>query len=137
MMKQLTIGIVVLGMSVLAYGGKQERDLVTKEVAPAISTAEAKFKSQCGCEVKITLDESALKTMDELRSAKHMAEHITEGVESYCTDAPSKKAICQMRTLTFTKGKPAGFTFKSGAGVATTDGQTSCGWEQITRELDK
>lgn len=136
-MKQLTIGFVVLGMSVLAYGGKQERDLVTKEVAPAISTMQGKLKSQCGCDVKVTLDDSALKTMDELRGAKHMAEHITEGVEKYCSDAPSKKAICQMTTLTLTKGKPAGFTFKSGAGVATTDGQSSCSWEQITRELDK
>lgn len=135
-MKHMTIVIVVLGMSLAAYAGKQERDLMSKEVAPAVSTAEGKFKSQCGCDVKITVDDS-LKTMDELRSAKHMAEHITEGVEGYCTDAASKKAICQLKTLTFTKGKPAGFSFKGGAGVATTDGQTSCSWEQITRELDK
>jgi hypothetical protein len=66
-----------------------------------------------------------------------MAEHIAEGIDGYCTDAASKKAVCQLRTLTFAKGKDAGFTFKGGAGIATTDGQSSCSWEQMTRELDK
>lgn len=136
-MKQTTIVIAALTMSLTAFAGKMERDLVTKDVAPAIATTEAKLQSQCGCAVKISLDETNLKSMDELRGAKHIAEHITEGVEKYCTDAPSKKAICQLKTLTLTKAKPAGFTFNAGAGVASTDGQQSCSWEQITRVLDK
>lgn len=137
MKKQLTIGVVVLGMSVLAYAGKMERDLTTKEVQPAIATAHNDLKTHCGCDVKITLDEANLKTMDELRGAKHIAEDISENVEKYCSDAASKKAICQMKTLTLTKGKPVGFTFNNGAGIATADGQSRCGWEQITRVLDK
>ena len=135
-MKQTTIALAVLTMSLTAFAGKMERDLVTKEVAPAIAETEAKFQSQCGCPVKITLDQGTLKSMDELRSVKHMAKNFTEGIDKYCTDAPSKKAVCQLRTLTFTKGV-AGFTFKAGAGVAMTDGQTSTLWEQVTRVLDK
>lgn len=136
-MKQTMILLAVIGISVAAYAGKQERDLMTKEVAPAVATAEGKFKSQCGCGVKIEVDENTLKSMDEIRAAKHMAEHVSEGIDKYCTDAASKKAICQLKTLKFTKGKPAEFTFKDGTGTATTDGQTSCSWEQMTRVLDK
>jgi hypothetical protein len=136
-MKQTTIVLAALTISLTAFAGKMERDLVTKEVQPAITTTEAKLQSQCGCAVKISLDDGNLKSMDELRGAKHIAEHITEGVAKYCTDAASNKAICQLKTLTLTKGKPAGFSFNAGAGTATTDGQEACSWEQITRVLDK
>jgi hypothetical protein len=136
-MRQITIGFAVLCMSLTAFAGKTERDLMTKQVVPAVTNAEAKLKSQCGCAVKITVDEATLKSMDDLRGARHIADAVAKGAEAYCTDAPSKKAICQMKTLTIAKAKPAGFTFKDGAGTATTDGQASCSWQQITRVLDR
>jgi hypothetical protein len=136
-MKQTMIVLAVLSISLAAYAGKQERDLMTKEVAPAVETAVNTLKSHCGCDVKISVDESNLKTMDELRQAERTAKSVSEGAEKYCTDAPSKKAICQLRTLVLTKGKSTAFTFKDGAGTATTDGHSYCSWGQMTRELDK
>jgi hypothetical protein len=136
-MRSYTTVFAVLCMSMTALAGKMERDLMTKQVAPAVASTQASFKAKCGCAVKIIVDDKSLTSMDELRATKHMAEHVQEGVEKYCTDAPSKKAVCQLQTLTFTKGKPAGFTFKAGAGIATTDGQTSCSWEQMTKVLDR
>jgi hypothetical protein len=137
MTKQTTIALAVLTMSLTAFAGKMERDYVTKEVAPEIATAQSTLQSSCGCAVNIALDQDNLKSMDELRGARYIAQHIAEGAQKYCTDAPSKRAICQLKTLTLTKAKPAGFSFNSGAGVASTDGQQSCSWEQITRVLDK
>lgn len=137
-MHRVYVGIAIaMAIPLAAYAGKQERDLLSKEVVPAVKNAEAKYKSACGCSLAITVDEANLKSMDELRGAKHIAEHLTEGIEKYCTDDGSKKALCQMKQLTLTKAKPAGFTFKDGKGVASTDGQSSCSFEQITRVLDK
>jgi hypothetical protein len=136
-MKQTTITLALLAISITAFAGKMERDLVTKDVQPAIDAAKETLQSSCGCTVAITLDQDNLKSMDELRGAKYIAQHISEGAKKYCSDAPSKKAICQLKTLTLTKAKPAGFTFNNGTGVASTDGQQSCSWDQITRVLDK
>jgi hypothetical protein len=136
-MKSYSIVFAVLCMSVTAFAGKMERDLMTKKVAPAVATAEANLKSSCGCAVKITVDETALTSMEELRGAQHIAEDIGKSVGKYCSDAASKKAICQLKTLSLTKSKDVGFTFKDGAGVATTDGNARCGWDQITKVLDK
>ena len=136
-MRSYSIVFAVLCLSVTAFAGKMERDLMTKKVAPAVATAEANLKTSCGCAVKITVDETALKSMDELRGAQHIAEDVAGSVGKYCSDDASKKAICQLKTLSLTKGKPAGFTFKDGAGVATTDGNERCGWNQIIKVLDK
>ena len=136
-MKKLLILSAILGISVVAFAGKQERDLMTKEVAPSIANAESVLKSKCGCSTKITIDEANITTMDDLRHAKSWGKWVAEGAAKYCTDDASKKAICQMKTVTFTKGKPAGFAIKDGAATATTDGQSTCSWEQMTRALDK
>jgi hypothetical protein len=66
-----------------------------------------------------------------------MAEDISKGAPKYCTDAASKKALCQLRTIVLTKSKPAEFTFKAGAGKLSHDGQAHATWEMITRVLDK
>jgi hypothetical protein len=136
-MRSYSTVLVVLCLSVPAFAGKMERDLMSKKVAPAVATAEATLKSGCGCAVKITVDETTLKSMDELRGAQHIAEDVSESAGKYCSDDASKKAICQLKTLSLTKGKPAGFTIKDGAGVATTDGNERCGWHQIIKVLDK
>lgn len=136
-MKRSMLVVSMMCISMTAFAGKAEREMMTKQVAPAVAAAEAMYKSACGCELTIKVDEETLKTKDELRNAKYMAERVTAGAKKYCTDEPSKKAVCQMKTLTLAKAKPASFTFKDGAGVATTDGQASCSWEMMTRQLDK
>ena len=86
---------------------------------------------------KRELDEANLKTIDESHGAAHVASNLAEGIVKYCTDDASKKAMCQLKSLTIAVSKPAGFTFKDGKGVATTDGNASCSFGQYTQVLDK
>ena len=136
-MKRVMVATGLMFLSLTAFAGKEERDMMSKEVMPAVQAAEAKFKESCGCPIKITVDEKTIKTKDDMYPAKHMAEYVTEGAPAYCNDAASKKAMCQMKTLTLAKAKEATFTFKGGNGIATTDGQSACSWEMMTREIDK
>jgi hypothetical protein len=124
-------------VSSTAFAGKEEREAMKNEVMPAVKAAEAKFKSSCGCALAITVDEATVKSTDDMYHVKHMAGWVADGAGAYCTDAASKKAVCQMRSLVFAKAAEAKFTFKGGKGVATTDGQSSCSWEMMTQELDK
>ena len=137
-MQRIYAGIAIaMAIPLVAFAGKRERDVMAKEVMPAVKDAMAKYKSACGCGVAITVDEPALTSIDDLHGAKYIAEHVSEGVEKYCSDDASKKAMCQLKSLSISKAKPAGFTFKDGKGVATTDGQSNCSFDQITHVLDK
>ena len=136
MFKNVVTALVMV-IPLVAFAGKAERDVMTKKVAPAAKDAEAKYKSSCGCTLTITIDETALKSKDDLYGAKFIVDGIGEGVVKYCSDDASKKAMCQLKSLTVTKSKPAGFTFKDGKGVASTDGQMNCSFGQITQVLDK
>lgn len=133
MNKLLTCAFLLLTTSV-ALAGKAEREYVKTDVTPAVKAAETAYKTSCGCALKIVVN---VKTMNELYQAKYTAEAITSGAESYCNDADSKKAVCQLKTLEIAKAKETGFSFKSGKGLASTDGKTYVNWEQITHELDK
>jgi hypothetical protein len=135
-MKRTFVIIPVLAMSLTALAGKEERDLMTKEVAPAVKQAETTYRAACGCPLAITVT-SSLKTMDELRQAKYLAESITEEAPKYCTDAASKKAMCQLKSLDVVKANESKFVFSNGKGTSFTDGQSYTGWEMITREIDK
>ena len=136
MFKHAVTAILIV-IPLVAHAGKRERDYMTKDVTPAVNDAMAKYKSACGCSVAITVDETTVKSRDEMGGIKFIAEGIAEGVVKYCTDDASKKAMCQLKSLTLTKSKPAGFTFKDGKGVASTDGQMNCSFGQITHVLDK
>ena len=131
------VAAIVMVIPLAAVAGKKERDEMAKQVVPAVKDAEAKYKSSCGCTVTITVDETTVKSKDDLFGVKYIAEHIAEGVVKYCSDDASKKAMCQLKSLTLTKAKPAGFTFKDGKGVASTDGNASCSFGQYTQVLDK
>jgi hypothetical protein len=135
--KLIAASLMVVSVSVTAFAGKRERDLMTKEVVPAVEEAQTTFQKSCGCPLVITVDEGTITSMDEIRSAKHMATDITEHVPKYCTDGASKKALCQMKTLTFTKAAEAVFTIKDGKGIATTTGQQRTSWEMMIAKLDK
>jgi len=123
--------------SITAFAGKAEREYMKSDVMPAVKKAQDNFKKFCGCALAIKVNESTIKTTDDMYPAKHIAESVADGVEGYCTDDASKKAVCQMKSLEIGKAKEATFTFKGGKGVATTDGQSHTSFEMMTRELDK
>jgi hypothetical protein len=136
MSKQLVaVSLMVAAVSLTAYAGKRERDVMTKETIPALREAEAKYKESCGCALAIDVDDT-LQSIEEIRLAKNLAKNVTASVPKYCSDAASKKAMCQMKTLTVTKGH-ASFTFKDGHGIAMENGQEYTPFEMMTRVLDK
>ena len=136
-MQRALIVVSMLVASSMAFAGKEDREMMKDEVMPAVKAAEAKVKSACGCAMKITVDESTVKTHNDMVPVVSMAEHVTEGAGAYCTDDASRKAICQMKTLVLGKAKEAEFTFRAGKGIATTDGQSTPSWDMIVHELDK
>jgi hypothetical protein len=140
-MKRVLIAAGLVGltttMAIPAFAGKEEREMFKNEVMPAVKTAEAKFKSACGCALSITVDEASLKSTSDMRPIKSIAEHVAEGAVGHCTDAASKKALCQMKSLALSKAAETTFTFKNGKGIATTDGQSSPSWDMFIAELDK
>lgn len=136
-MKQAVVVAAVMFCSITAFAGKTEREYMKNTVMPAVKKAQDNFKKFCGCALAVTVNEGTVKSTDDMSGARYIAEAIADGVEGYCTDDASKKAMCQMKSLELAKAKEATFTFKSGKGVATTDGQASTSFEMITRELDK
>lgn len=136
-MKKIAVVVLLSAMSLTAYAlTKEERDLL-KETAPAMAEANAKFKSSCGCNTPITIDESTIKSKDDIYNFKHMAEEITAEAPKYCTDAASKKAMCQLKSLTFARANEAVFKFNGGRALLTEDGQSHATWDMMSRELDK
>jgi hypothetical protein len=132
--------IGLMAPSMTAFAGKREREFMEKELAPKVKDASDKFKSSCGCSLAITVDDSTTKSTDDMRQARSMAGTISEGAPKFCTDAASKKAVCQLKSLVLAKAvKPAvaEFTFKDGKGMLTQDGQMYTGWDQMIQKLDK
>ena len=115
---------------------KATREYVKSDFNPAVTAAQDAFNKACGCKLAIKANGS-VKTQDDYRLAKYIAESVKDGAAGYCTDAESKKAVCQMKTLELGKANEATFTFKGGKGVATHDGQANSNWDMMTKELDK
>ncbi|MEQ1877807.1 MAG: hypothetical protein ABL958_14285 [Bdellovibrionia bacterium] len=134
-MKMLILSLALFPMISFA-ADKATREYVKSTYTPAITEAQDAFKKACGCALTIKANDS-VKTQDDYKLAKYIAESIKDGAAGYCTDADSKKAVCQMKTLELGKAKEATFTFKGGKGVATHDGQANSNWDMMTRELDK
>lgn len=127
----LVLSAVVTSM---AFAGKAEREFIKEKLNPAIAEAETAFKKTCGCPLKISY--KGLESEDHLRLVRSMANSVTEGVK-YCTDAESKKAVCQMKTLELTKAAESAFNFSGGKGLATTDGQSYPTFNMMTDKLDQ
>jgi hypothetical protein len=124
-------------MSATAFAGKAERDMMSKEVMPEVQKANEKVKASCGCSINVVVDEKNLAKTDDMYPIKHMAQDIQEGAPKYCTDEASKKAVCQLKTLVLAKTANAEFKFSGGKGIMSTDGQSQCTWDMVTREIDK
>jgi hypothetical protein len=131
------LALVLFFVPLAAFAGKAERDFMKSEVTPAVTEAQAAFKTACGCDLKISIDEATIKSVDEMRLAKYIAQSVTTGAPEYCTDAPAKKAVCKMKSLKLAKAKETKFTFAGTAGTATTDGQAVANFAMMTDELDK
>lgn len=128
---------VLMAASVTAVAGKEERDFLTKEVQPAAREAEAKWKASCGCGLRIAIDEASFTVKHDMYPAKAFCDRVAESITGYCTDAGSKKAMCQMKTLAVKRASDATFTFKGGTGTATVSSDESPSWDMVTRQLDK
>jgi len=136
MMKRVLVG-VLMAASITAFAGKEERDFLAKEVQPAAREAEAKWKASCGCALKVSVDEGSFTVKTDMSAAKAFCERVSENITKYCTDAASKKAMCQMKTLVVKKANGATFKVKGGTGTATVAGYESPSWDMVTQELDK
>jgi hypothetical protein len=128
--------LVSITASLTAFAGKEEREFMKNEVQPAVKKATDAYKASCGCALAITVSDT-LKSTDDMRQARNIANGITDSVGGYCNDADSKKAMCAMKSLDIVKGADTKFSFKGGKGTAITDGQSYVSFDMMTREIDK
>ena len=135
-MKQAVAVTALLLLSITAIAGKAEREYQKTEMTPAVTKAQDTFKKACGCALKINVAAS-LKTVDDMRQAKYIADNVSDSVTGYCNDGESKKAMCAMKTLDITKGAETKFSFAGSKGSAITDGQSYVSFDMMTREIDK
>lgn len=123
--------------SMPAHAGKQEREFFASNIEPAIKTASASYKQACGCELKFDIKIDTFKTRDDLDQIRNFATTVSDNVGAYCNDAPSKAAMCKMKTLEFTRTSETTFKLSANKGIATTEGQSTPSWEMLTREVDR
>jgi len=133
----IAASLMVVSISASAFAGKDDRDYMTGEVLPAAKSAEAKWKKSCGCTLAITIDQTTLKSKADMPSARNFCNTLAEEIPKYCVDDASKKAVCQMKTLTIKKADDVAFTFNGGNGVATVYGITAPSWDMVIHVLDK
>jgi hypothetical protein len=120
-----------------AVAGKAERDFVSKEVEPAIQASGEKISKTCGCALKIDLKIDGFTDVDQLRNARNFVRAVGDGAAGHCTDAPSKAAVCKMKTLEVSRGTSVSFKFAGGKGTATTDVSSYPSWDMIAAQVDK
>ena len=132
--------IAALGLaaaSLAAHAGKAERDFFAAEVAPVVQTAATTLQKSCGCAVKMDVKQDSFQTVDHLRQVRHAASAIIDNAPRYCTDAPSKTAVCKLKTLEFARTGTTAFKFAAGKGTITLDESSYPSWDMLTAELDK
>jgi len=121
----------------LAHAGKAERDFYAAEVTPAVKTAATTLKQSCGCDVKMDVKLDSFQTVDQLRQVRNAAGNIVDGAPKHCNDAPSKAAVCKLKTLDFARTGTTAFKFAAGKGVITFDDSSYPSWDMLAAELDK
>ena len=133
----LLIATLSLAAASLAHAGKPERDFLAAEVAPALKAAASTLKQSCGCEVKMDVKQDSFQTVDHLRQVRYAAGTIVDNAPRYCNDAPSKAAVCKLKTLEFARTGTTTFKFAAGKGVITFDESSYPSWDMLTAQLDK
>ncbi len=131
--------IATLGLTAasLAHAGKAERDFLAAEVAPVVQTAASTLQKFCGCAVKMDVKQDSFQTVDHLRQVRYAAGTIIDNAPRYCSDAPSKAAVCKLKTLEFARTGTTAFKFAAGKGSITLDESSYPSWDMLTAELDK
>jgi hypothetical protein len=131
--------IATLGLTAasLAQAGKAERDFLAAEVAPVVQTAASTLQKSCGCAVKMDVKQDSFQTVDHLRQVRYAAGTIIDNAPRYCSDAPSKAAVCKLKTLEFARTGTTAFKFAAGKGSITLDESSYPSWDMLTAELDK
>jgi len=137
LLKQTSVVVLlVLVTAFTAFAGDRERTFRKNELQPMVVKAEAKYRSACGCALKISVT-SGIRTHDDMRQARFIARDLADAIGNYCTDTESKQAMCAMRTLEIVRGNETSFRFEGSNGTATTDGISYVSFSMITREVDK
>jgi hypothetical protein len=134
---RFALAAAVFGLASLAHAGKAERDFYAAEVQPAVNAAATTLKQACGCDVKFDVKMSTYETVDQMRQIKHYVSSISSEAGRYCTDAASKKAICQLKSVDISRTSSADFKFSGGKGIATTDESSYPHWGMMTTAIDK
>lgn len=133
----LLIATLSLAAASLAHAGKPERDFLAAEVAPALKAAASTLKQSCGCDVKMDVKQDSFQTVDHLRQVRYAAGTIVDNAPRYCSDAPSKAAVCKLKALEFARTGTTAFKFAAGKGVITLDESSYPSWDMLAAELDK
>ena len=135
--RTLVIASLSLAVASLAHAGKAEREFYATEVAPAVKTAAGTLKQSCGCDVKMEVKQDSFQTVDHLRQVRYAAATIVDNAPKYCNNAPSKAAVCQLKSLEFARTGTTAFKFAAGKGVVTLDESSYPSWDMLAAELDK
>ncbi len=138
-MKKNVLWIAALSLvcATAAHAGKAERDFYAAEVEPALKTATTTLKQSCGCDVKVSVKQDSFQTVDHLRQVRYSAGTIIDNAPRYCNDAPSKAAVCKLKTLEYARTGTTAFKFAAGKGVITLDESSYPSWDMLAAELDK
>ncbi|MBC3917878.1 hypothetical protein H8L32_10370 [Undibacterium sp. CY18W] len=136
-MKISKLAGIFLLLPLTALAGKAEREMMSNDVEPAVKAATTSLKTACGCDVKFNIKADSFQTTDDLFKIKYFASTIKDNAAAYCTDPASKKAICKMKSIEFSKAASTTLTFAGSKVTATTDGTSQPSWEMLTREVDK
>lgn len=136
-MKIFKLAGILLCLPLAAWAGKAERDFMTAEVEPAVKEATAAFKKSCGCDVKFDVKQDSFQSKDDMFKIKYFASTIKDNAGSYCSDAATKKAMCKIKSIEFSKTAETALKFNAGKVTASTDGTSQPSWEMLTREVDK
>jgi len=94
-------------------------------------------KASCGCAIKFDAKIETFKDTDELGQIRNFARTVKEKAPAYCSDAPSKAAVCKLKTIEFSRGSSVNFQFSAGKGMATSDSSSYPSWDMVVREVDK
>ncbi|MES2947366.1 MAG: hypothetical protein V4858_02385 [Pseudomonadota bacterium] len=136
-MKFNTLAVALILVPLSAFAGKAERDFVSTKVQPAIQEMTDAVKKSCGCAISFDAKIDTFKDTDELGQIRNFANAIKEKAPGYCSDAPSKAAVCKLKTIEFSRAASPTFKFSSGKGIATSDSSSYPSWDMVVREIDK
>lgn len=134
-MRNLLVGLMVLGLCSPAFAGKKHRT-AKKELMPKISKTQKEVKAACGHAPSIMVNWKAfnkLKT-DKIREYKtnigHELKYVGEHAKKFCSDSDSKKVFKNLKKLVITvdtKSSDPITTFNKGTMQIATTGQMNSG----------